>query len=352
MTVSVRSAEPAHARQFQQALPGYKFVFPRDHASHDEYKTEWWYFTGHLQSQDHHKFGYELTFFRTGLDVPDDGKTPWKLKNMYLAHFAVTDENGHKFFFREKMNRAGLGTADAMQDRAYVFNENWSMELLGDQLVIRADTPEYTIHLLLNSAKPPAVHGHDGVSQKASCKGCASHYYSLARLQSKGTVVVGNTPYTVSGVSWMDHEFGSNELSEKQVGWDWYSIQLDNNHELMLYMLRNSDGTIDANSSGSVIYPDGQVKHLGLSDFSIKPSGNWTSTKTKAKYPMGWHISVPSIGTELDVKQDMEDQELVTVSTGVTYWEGASSVSGTFTHKNVEGQAYVELTGYAGKLHI
>jgi predicted secreted hydrolase len=338
------------ARTFRQALPGYTYAFPKDHASHEEYKTEWWYYTGHLNSEDGRKFGYELTFFRTGLENSAVEKTPWDVKNIYLAHFAVSDESNKKFLFYEKLNRAGLNTATARPDNYQVVNETWSVEQLGNDFVLRADAPNCSLHLLLSSLKPPVIHGTNGISQKASCKGCASHYYSMTRLKSSGYLYLNNAANKVTGNSWMDHEFGSNQLTSEQVGWDWYSLQLDNNSELMLYVMRRSDGTLDNNSSGTIVNADGTSKHLNLADFKIGAARTWISSATGAHYPMDWSIKIPSAKLDLTVKSAFENQELNTKqSTGVAYWEGAASVSGTQDNRPVTGQAYVEMTGYAEK---
>lgn len=349
-SLNTQLAPPScQARQFTQALPGYKFNFPRDHASHDDYRTEWWYFTGHLQNGSRN-FGYELTFFRFALDQDEKNSSPWSMKNLYLAHFAVTDPSGHRFLFHEKMNRAGLRLADARQDRPYVYNEAWSMEQLSDQFLLRADAPDFTLHLLLTPQKPITIHGKDGVSQKASCRGCASHYYSMTDLKTKGALTIDKQSYEVTGLTWMDHEFGSNQLTEKQVGWDWYSLQLDNGMEIMLYVMRNSDSSIDPNSSGTIINADGSTKHLTRDDFAITSTDSWVSSKTRARYPMGWHVSVPSLKAQLEIEPELKDQELVTTgSTGVTYWEGACKVKGTALGHATSGKSYVEMTGYAEK---
>ncbi len=341
------------AREFKQALPGYVFAFPKDHASHDAFKTEWWYYTGHLVSNDNKHYGYELTFFRTGVDSSSSPKaSPWDVKDIFLAHFAITDENNRTFHYFEKLNRSGLNSSGAKLDHYYVFNENWSVEQLGDRFVLRADTPEFGLHLCLNSAKPPVVHGQNGVSQKASCKGCASHYYSMTRLKSDGYLYLNGQSVPVTGTSWMDHEFGSNQLTAEQVGWDWFSVQLNNNSELMLYVMKKTNDEIDTNSSGTIIYSDGSSKHISQSDFSIKSNRVWKSPHTSGIYPVDWTIKVPSEKLELTLIPTLDDQELRTAkSTGVSYWEGATSVKGTVAGKSVGGQAYVEMTGYAEKFH-
>jgi predicted secreted hydrolase len=346
----------ALAFQYKAALPGYQYHFPKDHASHPDYKTEWWYYTGHLQTTDGKHYGYELTFFRIGNDAkrmhsnPDN---PWSTDNLYAAHFALSDEQNRQFHYSEKLNRPGLNVAGARTDTYYVWNELWLAEQLGSQMLLRADSTDgkQEIHLLLTAEKPPVIHGQNGVSQKASCVGCASHYYSLTRLKTEGLLLLDGKAYPVTGLSWMDHEFGSNQLAKNQKGWDWFSVQLNDNTELMLYLLRQDDGQIDPNSSGTWVEANGHSRHLPLSAFTVKASDQrWASPASKGIYPMGWAITVPAEQLTLTVIPAFDNQELFTAgSTGVAYWEGSSRVSGSRRGHAVGGQAYVELTGYAAQ---
>ncbi|MBX3074558.1 hypothetical protein KF913_11555 [Candidatus Obscuribacterales bacterium] len=347
--VSLFAISPAvSAKEYKQALPGYQYQFPRDHGSHEDFKTEWWYYTGHMQTESNKKFGYELTFFRHGIEHDSSLKTK-EDRNVYLAHFALTDETGGKFKYFEKLSRSGLPVAFARSDILSVQNQGWSVEQLGDRFVLRADGDKSGIRLLLTPAKKPIIHGKDGVSQKASCKGCASHYYSLTRLKTEGLVYVDGKPERItSGWSWMDHEFGSNQLTAEQIGWDWFSVQLENNTELMLYVMRRRDGSLDKNSSGTIVGADGNAIHLAKDDFKISSTSKWTSPNSNGVYPMGWSVEVPDHQIKLNVSPVLKDQELLTKrSTGVTYWEGAADVSGTVEGKAVRGQSYVEMTGYA-----
>lgn len=337
---------------YKKALPGYVYHFPQDHYSHEEFKTEWWYYTGHLKAKDGRRFGFELTFFRNGANYQSGQKGKLALDNFYLAHFAVTDEQEKKFVFYEKLNRKGVKFADARQDAYHVYNEGWSVTQLGDKFALKADGKDYAVNLILNAVKPPVVHGKDGVSQKASCAGCASHYYSMPRLTCQGLIFVKDKPLEVTGQAWMDHEFGSNQLTGDQVGWDWYSIQLSGNRELMLYVMRREDGTFEKQSSGTYIDASGKVTHLNLADFKIEKTGTWTSPKTKGTYPMGWKVTVPSQKISLQLKPIMQDQELLTKrSTGVSYWEGAVDIfeGNSNTAGAPVGEGYVELTGYSEK---
>ncbi len=339
----------AFATEFRQALPGYQYVFPRDHASHEAFKTEWWYYTGHLKTADNRRYGFELTFFRVGNDreqLPDN--PPWALKNLYMTHFAVSDRNARSFFHDQKLNRAAYGFAGANSDRYHAWNGNWSVELVDGVHHLKAQTADYAIDLTLTPKKPPVLHGKGGVSQKAACEGCASHYYSLTRLETAGTITSQGRTTPVTGLSWMDHEFGSNQLTEEQTGWDWFSLQLDDDTEVMLYLLRRKDGTPEPNSSGTVIYADGSSRHLPLDAFTVTPTGAWTSPESGGVYPMGWTIAIPSEKLHLTVTPAFENQELHSpFLSGITYWEGASDITGTRGTSRVKGRAYVEMTGYA-----
>jgi predicted secreted hydrolase len=328
---------------FQPALPGYEFTFPHDHGTHEEYRTEWWYYTGHLTADDGKRYGFELTFFRVGVDrSPSAGR--WDLRNLSLAHFAISDVAAKDFRYYEKLNRSSPFTANAAAEKLDVFNEGWRASTLPDgswRLVAGADKD--AIDLVLTARKPPAIHGENGISVKAAGVGYASHYYSMTRLEVRGTL----NGRKCRGLAWMDHEFGSSVLRENQQGWDWFSVQLDNDAELMLYQIRRTDGTPDATSSGSLITSDGDVIHLRRDDMQITPAGKWQSPHSHATYPMGWRVVVPKFGIDLVLQPLLRDQELVTRgSTRVTYWEGAVDVNGTFGNNGARGEGYVEMTGY------
>jgi predicted secreted hydrolase len=267
---------------------------------------------------------------------------------LYMAHFALTDVAGKKFHYFEKLNRAGPGIAGANADTLHVWNENWSAQLVGETMKLVADAGQASIVLNLESRKKPATHGMNGVSQKAEGVGRASHYYSLTRLATRGELRLGSKTFQVSGESWMDHEFGTNQLTEKQVGWDWFSIQLNNGAELMLYRMRNRDGSVDPFSSGTIIETDSATRPLSIAGFNAVPGRQWKSPKTGTSYPIEWTIAVPSRSIELRVTPLLDDQELVTTrSTGIAYWEGAIQVRGTWEGKPIEGHGYLELTGYS-----
>lgn len=340
---------------FAIAEAGWAYRFPRDHGSHDQFRTEWWYFTGHLWTPRGDRYGFEVTFFRVGVNPPVKRVGPrqeWRLDDIALAHFAITDLGDRKFTYVEKLNRSSRFTAGAKSRSLDVFNEGWRVRMQGDRSIrLEAQSDEYEIDLTMSPAKPPAVHGENGISVKGAGVGYASHYYSLSRLKVEGSIRDGDRTTSCSGLAWMDHEFGSSILREDQKGWDWFSLQLDDDTELMLYQIRRTGGSPDTTSSGSFIQQDGSVIHLTHDQFRIEPLDDWTSPGSGGTYPMGWRIRVPSLGIDLEVDETMRPQELVTEgSTGVVYWEGAVDVSGRSGANAVRGYGYVEMTGYAGEL--
>lgn len=346
--------EPAAgAKGFAVAEPGYRYVFPQDHGPHPTYQTEWWYYTGRLTAESGRTYGYQLTFFRRGIDAVAVRNNPskWALKNVFLAHFAITDETQKKFVYAEKANRPGVATAGADSKRFKVWNGPWSAEERDGVMVLSAVARDRSILLRLKPSRGPIIHGADGISLKGPGKSQASHYYSMTRMETTGTLTINNRLETVTGLSWMDHEFGSNQLSAEQVGWDWFGLHLDNGMDLMLYRIRRIDGTVEPVSSGTLIQPDGRVIHLPREAFGYSVRDVWTSPKTRTVYPSRWVITVPDHGIDLAIQPTIADQELVTThSTRVTYWEGSVSVKGRVGDAAVSGHGYAELTGYAESL--
>jgi predicted secreted hydrolase len=338
---------------FTLAVPPYTFAFPRDHASHPGYQTEWWYYTGHVQAASGRAFGYELTFFRVGLPrLRASSMSAWAVRDLLFVHMALTDERGGKFVFHDAVLRPALGLAGADTTRYHVWLDASSAQLAGDGVthLLRAVAPEFALDLAAKSLKPPAIHGTGGVSQKTAGVGNASHYYSLTRMATSGSLRVGGDSLAVTGTSWMDHEYGSGSLTAQHAGWDWFSLQLDDGRELMLYALRMKDGSIEPLSAGSLIERDGSVRHLKRADFAITAKSRWKSATTGADYPSGWHLSVPAQAIELDVTPTVRDQELVARAMGgVVYWEGSCRVRGTSHGVAVSGMGYTELTGYTGR---
>jgi predicted secreted hydrolase len=339
---------------YQLALPGRRLTFPADHYSHPDFKTEWWYYTGHLETESGKRYGYQVTFFRFGVrDRQNETQEQPLFSELYMAHFALSDIAAKKFTYRERINRGYGERAGAATDRYLVWNEDWKVEGDARNYSIEMKDRGTQLRLALKSQKPPVLHGKNGLSQKGEGEGRASYYYSLTRMQTEGELTIDGKKEKVRGLTWMDHEFGSNQLREDQVGWDWFSIQLDNDTEVMLYLIRRKDGSPDPYSSGTLVNGNGTTKHLALKDFRVEVLNRWKSPKSSATYPMKWKVTIPSEEVELEINPAFPDQELITNrSTRVTYWEGAARINGTVRKQPVSGLGYVEMTGYAGKLRI
>ena len=347
LTAALLSLQPLMA-QYRTALPGYRFEFPRDHFSHPDFQTEWWYYTSNVKSAGGRKFGFELTFFRQAVSRDPVKTATWDIKDLYAAHLALSDLDGGKFYHAERTNRSGPGIAGASETQGRIWNGNWRIQWReGNQELIAVDE-RFQLHFTLRSEKPPVIHGENGVSQKAKEPGRASHYVSLTRLATVGTIEFGHEKFEVAGTSWMDHEFFTQQLDSNQIGWDWLSLQLGDHTELMIFRIRRKDGSIDPYSAGTYVDANGKSTHLRSADFTLQPAGEtWTSPLTGARYPIHWRVAIPNLGIEVEVKTPLVSQEL----TGKTklapnYWEGAIVLSGRRNGQFVGGVGYLEMTGY------
>jgi predicted secreted hydrolase len=300
-----------------------------------------------------HRFGFELVFFRQGERAataennktrrPPGSENPggppqssaWTIGDLYLAHAALTDVAGRHFWYDERLNRAGPGIAGASFAKQRIWNGNWQVVWNGETQTLDAVTGNFRFHLALEPLKPFVIQGENGVSQKAAGRGRASYYVSWPLLRAAGTITVGATPHDVHGTAWMDHEWFTEQLAADESGWDWFSVQLDNNTELMLFELRHKDGSIDPYSSGTYVDAKGAAHHLRKADFMLQPLAKW------GRYPVQWRITVPSLRIDLVCKPVLENQELRGRKGGPSYWEGAVDYSGT-----QRGVGYLEMTGY------
>ena len=336
---------------FARATAPRPFSFPADLGPHPEFRTEWWYYTGNLETAAGRHFGFQLTFFRTALAPPSAGAparvtSAWSARQLYLAHFALTDTAGRRFHAWSRLDREALGLAGALASPFRVWLEDWSAESEapgGLPVRLRAAEGDVAIDLVLASEKPAVLQGDRGLSQKGPEPGNASYYYSLTRMSVRGTVRAGGEPLQVSGLAWMDREWSTSALGPDLVGWDWVALQLDDGRDVMLYRLRRRDGAADVHSAGTLIAADGATRALASSDLTLEALDHWTSPRSRARYPSRWRLVIPGAGISLEITPRLPDQELIV---GPRYWEGAVGAAGTAGGRPIAGRGYVELVGY------
>jgi predicted secreted hydrolase len=340
---------------YAKALEPMPFQFPRDHGPHTDFRNEWWYLTGNLDSEDDRRFGFELTLFRFSVaaHVPSD-ESVWRSNQVYIGHFAITDPSNQKFYVAEKYSRGGLGLAGAQVAPFRVWLDDWelfeitdSAQYRGSRWQLRANDKQIGLDLTLTAERLPVLNGDDGLSQKSAMPGNASYYYSIPRLQTDGRLRIGADSYAVSGLAWLDREWGSGGLSKQQQGWDWFALQLSDGSDLMFYNLRRTDGEPDEHSAGTFVSANGVAIPLSQDDVSIEVLDYWDSPHG-GHYPMAWRLTITSLDLTVEVTPVMRGQELTAL---VRYWEGAVDVVGeTKGNKKISGRGYVELTGYADTL--
>jgi len=343
---------------FAKAIYSYDFQFPLDHASHEDFKTEWWYFTGNLEDEKGHSFGYQLTFFRNGLEPVLEGAEEaknlinnWQTKQIYMAHFAVTDITNKKFYSFEKFARKSLNQAGARLNPYKIWVKDWSAQVSSKAkpnevfpLVLRANDKNISLKLKLIPVKPVTLQGLEGLSQKSSGAGNASYYYSISKLLTKGKIQLGGDIYKVKGYSWFDREFSTSSLGDTLIGWDWFALQLSNNVEIMYYRLRDQSNKTDmVHSSGVIIDAEGEKHQFTAQDIIMENTEKYKSSFTNAEYPVSWDMEIPKINLKVKLKPALKEQEH---QLSYPYYEGAVQLAGHFADAEVTGKGYMELVGY------
>lgn len=335
---------------FKKAVEKIRFKFPEDNGAHPEFRTEWWYFTGNLETKTGRKFGYQFTIFRTALS-PDKAErnSDWNSNQIYMGHFTITDIENNDFYYSEKFCRDGNYLAGAVAAPLKIWVEDWQVNevaVLPDkefpEVKLSAGTDETAIELFLTPVKNIILQGEEGLSKKSGEDGNASYYYSITRIRTNGKVKINDEEFEVTGYSWLDREWSTSALSPEQKGWDWLSLQLDNDFEVMYYQMRKKDGSADNFSKGAIVNPQGEKENIFLQDVILSVTEYWTNDEGM-RYPSGWKLLVPSKQIELIITPAVKNQEL---KLSVRYWEGSVIVSGKFGTENVTGRGYVELTGY------
>jgi predicted secreted hydrolase len=343
-TVAVREALADDRAGFARALAPRPFDFPADHGPHPDFRTEWWYYTGNLQTADRRHVGFQLTFFRVALAPTQAPRaSAWATRQLYFAHFAVTDTANKRFHAFSRTARGALGVAGAEAAPFRVWMEDWTAEGAGASPRLHASEGDVALDLELAATKPVALQGERGLSQKGPEPGNASFYYSFTRMPARGVVRLGAETLAVSGEAWMDREWSTSGLGDDVQGWDWFAVQLEDGRELMVYLLRRRDGSLDPFSAGTLVGTDGVTRPLGAGDVSIETLAHWTSPHTGVRYPARWRLAVPSADLRLELTPRVADQEL---RVNTRYWEGAVAVTGMAGVWSIKGQGYVELVGY------
>jgi predicted secreted hydrolase len=375
----------AHSGGFAQVLEPRVFEFPRDHGAHPEYRQEWWYVTGNLDSAAGERFGFELTFFRFALvpegvgragavvpasvvaaPVPGQSasgpsglaataqsgapavESAWRTGQIYMAHFAITDVARQRFRFTQKLSRGAVGLAGVQSPPLRVWVDDWSLGTVdpdGTHWRLRAAESGYELTLDAQALQQPVLNGDRGLSQKSGDRGSASYYYSIPRVSVRGSLVRDGLPVEVQGLAWVDREWGSGALGSNEQGWDWFALQLQDGTSLMFYALRNHDGRRDPHSAGTWIGAASESRPLSSDQVQIEVLDYWKNADGD-RYPAHWRVRVPTAGIDVDVRPVLANQEL-TAST--RYWEGAVDVTGASAGQKTSGRGYVELVGYAAQ---
>ena len=346
---------------FAQADRPRTLAFPRDHGPHPEFRQEWWYLTGNLDGADGGRFGFELTFFRFALAPPpapsagtsgaEEGGAPsatsaWRTREIYMAHFAITDVGAKRFHYAQKLARGALGLAGSEGPPLRLWIDDWTLGAAGaaaGDWKLAAAHEGYALELELHPLTSPVLNGEAGLSQKSDAAGSASYYYSIPRIAVHGALYEHGKPLAVQGLAWLDREWGSGGLGPDQAGWDWFALQLDDGTSLMFYALRDRDGGRDPHSAGTFVESSGEARPLKSPAVDIDVTGHWSSGDG-VRYPSGWRLRVPSLALDVIVRPLLADQEL---KTSPRYFEGAVDVSGTRGGRVLGGRGYVELVGYA-----
>jgi len=336
---------------FDKADTVREFSFPQDHGPHPTFRSEWWYFTGNVASPTGDRFGFQFTLFRNALSADSLHRTSsWGTNQVYMAHFTVTDAAANRFYFFERFSRGALGLAGAQAQPFRIWLEDWTAHASSADFIdstatlqIDCEAEPVRLSLTLTYKKPVVLHGDRGLSQKGEGAGNASYYYSLTRLVALGEIAIGEKLHPVAGSAWLDREWSTSALGPDQVGWDWFSLQLDNGWDVMFYHIRQQDGGIDPFSHGTLIDPAGRYRPLSLQQVSLDVLEYWDSPGS-TRYPSGWRLRAPDAQLDVTVTPLIKNQEL---NATIRYWEGAVRVQGTQADAPVQGHGYVELTGYS-----
>ena len=352
ISVSQFLAYNQNSKFFQKARRGVSLRFPQDHGAHPHFQNEWWYLTGNLQTLEGRKFSFQFTSFRTALSP----RTPpvqsdWATNQQYMVHLGLTDIQADNFFSQEQFNRGALGLAGVTANPFKIWLDHWTVTGRPSSqypncmdMKIRVKNKKFSYNLNLACTKPLVLQGDRGFSKKSDQENYASYYYSMTRLATRGTITIAGKSYSVSGMSWMDHEWSSGLLDKNSMGWSWASLQLDDLSEVMVFRIQNKSGPLPAYGQVAIIDPQGNKTSLSFKDISFRPLDFWISPQTQVSYPTSWEIKIPKNSLSLRLQATMDEQEHI--GAFFPYWEGAVDVRGTKAGRPISGVGFLELVGH------
>ncbi len=355
------TATPAPA--YAAVTSGQSLEFPADYGSHPQFRTEWWYVTGWLNTEHGEPLGFQITFFRTKPGIDDSNPSAFAAHQLLIAHCAISDPKRGRLWQDQRIRRAGMGLAEAAVGDTDVRIDGWSLRrnaigapgghsaapsaAASSPYAAKIEADDFAFDLTLAQTQAVLLNGDAGVSHKGPTASASSYYYSLPHLVVAGAIERHGTRDRVSGEAWFDHEWSSEYLDAEAVGWDWIGINLDDGAALMAFRIRGTQG--DSRWAGGTLRgSDGQIQVLGPQDIEFRASRRWTSPRTQIVYPVQWLVRVGS--REFELQPLIDDQENDTrLSTGAIYWEGAVRA---YEQHRLAGRGYLELTGYGERLRL
>jgi predicted secreted hydrolase len=332
---------------YPEVLPGYRIELPRDEGSHPQFRTEWWYLTGWLESEQGEPLGFQITFFRSRPGLDEDNPSRFSASQLLFAHAAISDPKRGVLVHDERSARAGFGLAAAAEEALDVHIDDWFMRKDGERYRAGVGGKQFSIEIDWTATQPPLLQGKDGFSQKGPETHLASYYYSLPQLEVNGCVILDGRERRVHGVAWFDHEWSSSIMDEAARGWDWVGLNLDDGGALMAFRMRDERGNEhwaaaswrDGAQAVTTTYSPAQIEWTALH--------YWRSARTGIRYPVEWKVTIG--GRTIKLRASMDDQENdARGSTGTIYWEGG--VRAFDEADRPLGRGYLELTGYGSRV--
>jgi len=329
------------------ALPLKTLSFPRDRGSHPDFKTEWWYITGHAKAGTR-TFGFQLTFFRSRVDSTQAMTSKFAARQLLFGHAAITDVDGKKLWHDERIARDGFGVAFASETDMAIKLRDWSLQAQGDRYTAELPATDFGLKLQFTETQKVLLQGQQGLSRKGPDEKQASYYYSQPQLAATGSLRIQGKTFEVTGTAWLDHEWSQEVLAPGAVGWDWIGMNLLDGSALTAFRLRDKTGST-LWDGGSFRSAKQELRVFSRGDVVFKPTRFWKSPLTQTSYPVEWQVDTPT--DAYTVKAVLDNQELDSrQSTGAIYWEGLSELANS--SGKIMGRGYLEMTGYAQPLRM